>query len=42
MQMRIVIVILMDGPILKRFKGVISFLSGNYALDELIMIKGRG
>ena len=42
MQMRIVIVILVDGLILKRVKGIISFLSGNYALGRLIMIKGKG
>ena len=32
----------MNGLILKRVKRIISFLSGNYALDGLIMIKRRG
>ena len=32
----------MNGLILKRVKRIISFLSGNYALDRLIMIKGGG
>ena len=26
----------------KRIEGITSFLSGNYALDRLIIIKGRG
>ena len=42
MLIRVVIVILINGLILKRVKRIISFLSGNYALDGLIMIKRRG
>ena len=42
MHIRVVIVILVNGLILKRVKRIVSFLSGNYALDGLIMIKRRG